>query len=116
MFDWAAKMRTAGIASIISFMHDRDRRCYSELALNAQDINEFFETQGFKVACIPWEDPHHSKSDAATMRKRLEQCRVKALKAFDESPKPVLLQCSSGIYFVPLPGSRGTYWQQRSTS
>jgi hypothetical protein len=112
VFDWPAKIRSAGIASIISFMHDRDRRCYSELDLNAQDINEFFETQGFKVARIPWEDPHHSKSDATTMRKRLEQCRLKALKAFDELPKPVLLQCSSGIdRSAPV---AAYIWQQRS--
>jgi hypothetical protein len=112
VFGWAAKMRNAGIASIISFMHDRDRRCYSELDLKAEDINEFFETQGFKVARIPWEDPHHSKSDATTMRKRLEQCRLKALKAFDELPKPVLLQCSSGIdRSAPV---AAYIWQQRS--
>ncbi len=107
-------MRNAGIASIISFMHDRDRRCYSELDLKAGDINEFFEAQGFKVARIPWEDPHHSKSDATTMRKRLEQCRLKALKAFDELPKPVLLQCSSGIdRSAPVVAY---IWQQRLTA
>jgi hypothetical protein len=36
------------------------------------------------------------ESDAATMRKRLEKCRLEALKAFDGLPKPVLLQCGSG--------------------
>jgi hypothetical protein len=114
LFDWAAKIQSAGIASIISFMHGRDRRCYSELDLKAEDINEFFETQGFKVARIPWEDPHHSKSDPTTMRKRLEQCRVKALKAFDELPKPVLLQCSSAIdRSAPV---AAYIWQQRLTA
>jgi hypothetical protein len=97
VFDWAAVIRASGIVSIISFMHDRDRRCYSELDLRAADINEFFEKQGFKVARIPWEDPLHSKADADIKLKNLERCRGEALKAFDLLPKPVLLQCSSGV-------------------
>ena len=112
VFEWADAVRTSGIAGIISFMHDRDRRCYSELALEATDINEFFEKQGFKVARIPWEDPHHSKADAATKRKNLERCRREALGAFDVLPKPVLLQCSSGIdRSAPV---AAYIWQQRS--
>ena len=112
VFDWAAAMRAGGIASIISFMHDRDRNCYSELDLAAGDINEFFERQGFRVARIPWEDPHHSKADARTKQKRLEQCRVEAIKAFDVLPKPVLLQCSSGVdRSAPV---AAYIWQQRS--
>lgn len=97
VFHWAAAVRAAGIASIVSFMHERDRHCYSELDLKASDINEFFEKQGFVVARIPWEDPHHSRADARTKLKNLERCRRDALAAFDALPKPVLLQCSSGI-------------------
>jgi hypothetical protein len=114
LFKWAATVREGGIASIISFMHDRDRRCYSELDLEASDINEFFEKQGFTVARIPWEDPHHSKADPATKRKSLERCRSEALKAFDLLPKPVLLQCSSGIdRSAPV---AAYIWQERSTA
>jgi len=97
LVSWASAIRDSGIASIISFMHERDRRCYSELDLHAADINQFFEKQGFKVARIPWEDPHHSRADARTKRKNFERCRTEALRAFDSLPKPVLLQCSSGI-------------------
>ena len=112
MFKWAAAVREAGIASIISFMHDRDRRCYSELNLEAADINDFFEKQGFTVARIPWEDPRHSKADVTTKRKSLERCRAEALKAFDSFPKPVLLQCSSGIdRSAPV---AAYIWQERS--
>src|SRR5262245_39981836 len=50
VFEWASAIRSGGIASIISFMHTRDRRCYSELDLEAADISEFFEKQGFNVA------------------------------------------------------------------
>jgi len=112
VFEWAASIRTGGIASIISFMHHRDRHCYSELDLGASGINEFYEQQGFKVARIPWEDPHHSKADPGTKQKKLEQCRIEALKAFDMLPKPVLLQCSSGIdRSAPV---AAYIWQQRS--
>jgi len=97
VFAWAAAVRGEGIKSIISFMHDRDRRCYSELDLQASDINEFFENQGFVVARIPWVDPHHSKADARTKHKNLQRCRRETLAAFDALPKPVLLQCSSGV-------------------
>ena len=110
--EWAASVRVGGIASIISFMHDRDRRCYGQLELGAADINAFYENQGFKVARIPWEDPHHSRADVRTKRKNLERFRAEALKAFDALPKPVLLQCSSGVdRSAPV----GAYiWQQRS--
>lgn len=112
VFDWVAAIQAGGIASIISFMHDRDRGCYSELSLNATDIIEFYEHHGFKVARIPWEDPHHSKADAHSKRKKLEQSRVEALKAFDRLPKPVLLQCSSGIdRSAPV---AAYIWQNRS--
>jgi len=112
VFAWAGSIRANGIASVISFMHDRDRHCYSQLDLGASDINEFYERQGFKVARIPWEDPHHSKTDPGTKRRRLEKCRVDALKAFDLLPKPVLLQCSSGIdRSAPV---AAYIWQQRS--
>jgi hypothetical protein len=112
LFQWADAVRTGGIAGIISFMHDRDRHCYSELALEATDINEFFEKQGFVVARIPWEDPRHSKADVATKRRNLERYRGEALAAFDILPKPVLLQCSSGIdRSAPV---AAYIWQQRS--
>jgi hypothetical protein len=114
VIEWAASIRANGIASIISFMHDRDLNCYSELDLGATDINEFYELQGFKVQRIPWEDPHHSKTDPQTKRRKLEECRVEALKAFDLLPKPVLLQCSSGIdRSAPV---AAWIWQQRSAA
>jgi hypothetical protein len=97
VFEWAARIRALGIKSIVSFMHERDRRCYSELDLGAADITGFFESQGFQVQPLPWEDPGYSKADEKTKRRNLESNRAKALAAFDGLPKPVLLQCSSGI-------------------
>src|SRR5207245_857939 len=97
VFAWVATIRAAGIVSIISFMHERDLACYTELDLGAEDVLEFYEMQGLKVARIPWEDPHHSKADARAKQRKLEQCRAAALDAFDQLPEPVLLQCSAGI-------------------
>ena len=114
VFEWAEAVRAAGIVSIISFMHDRDRGCYAELALEAEDILQFYEKQGFKVARLPWEDPHHSKADVDTKQKKLEQCRVAALGAFDRLAKPVLLQCSAGI---DRSAPAAAYiWQNRSAA
>jgi hypothetical protein len=97
VFEWVAKIRAAGIVSVISFMHDRDRACYADLDLGAEDVLSFFEAQGLTVVRLPWEDPHHSRADQATKRRALEDARGKALRAFDELPKPVLLQCSARI-------------------
>ena len=111
VFQWATAVRAAGVAGIISCMHDRDRRCYSELSLQASDINEFYENQGFTVARIPWEDPHHSKADANTKRKNLGRYCAEALAAFETLRGPVLLQCSSGIdRSAPV---AAYIWQQR---
>jgi hypothetical protein len=112
VFEWAAAVRAAGIISVISFMHDRDLGCYAELNLDAQDLLQFFENQGFTVVRLPWEDPHHSKADARTKQKELEQCRVAALEGFDRVAKPVLLQCSAGIdRSAPV---AAYIWQNRS--
>lgn len=97
VFEWVAKIRAAGIVSVISFMHDRDRASYAELDLGASDVLSFYEAQGLVVVRLPWEDPHHSKADAKAKQRELEGCRTRALAAFDELAKPVLLQCSAGI-------------------
>ncbi len=86
-----------GIASIISFMHDRDLRCYQQIDLGGLTLPVFLEHKGFTVRRIPWEDPDHSKTGPAAKRAHLEYIREEALEAFDQLPKPVLLQCSAGI-------------------
>lgn len=97
VLDWIEQIQMEGIASIISFMHDRDLSCYCEITLDGLNLLEFLERQRFHVAAIPWEDPHHSRTDRAKKRAKLEQCCCAALEAFDRLPKPVLLQCSAGI-------------------
>jgi hypothetical protein len=97
ILDWVAHVRMEGIASIISFMHDRDLRCYREVDLGGQTLTEFLAHEGFTMCPIPWEDPLHGKTDPVAKRAKLAQVRTQALKAYDRLPKPVLLQCSAGI-------------------
>ncbi len=95
LFDWASEIQDEDIKSVISLMHDRDVRCYESLDLRAADIYNFYEQQGFEVAAIPYEDPHHKKSTPAEKRKTLLRIREEALAAYDRLSKPVLVQCSA---------------------
>jgi len=97
ILDWIEQIRLEGIASVLSFMHDRDLRCYREIDLGGLDLIAFLEREGFRICRLPWEDPAHSKTDPAAKRAKLEQIRRDALEAYDRLPKPVLLQCSAGI-------------------
>jgi len=97
IIDWIEQIRLEGIASIISFMHDRDLRCYRDIDLDGRNFVEFLQHEGFDVCPLPWEDPAHSKSDPLVKKAKLEQMCQAALDAYDRLPKPVLLQCSAGI-------------------
>jgi hypothetical protein len=97
ILDWIEHIRLEGIASIISFMHERDVRCYREVDLGGLDLGAFLDREGFRMCALPWEDPLHSKTEPAAKRAKLEQIRKDALQAYDQLPKPVLLVCSAGI-------------------
>jgi hypothetical protein len=97
VLDWIQQIRLEGIASVISFMHDRDLRCYRDIDLGGRDFVAFLQHEGFHVRPLPWEDPAHSKTDPSVKRAKLEQTRKAALEAYDALPKPVLIQCSAGI-------------------
>ncbi|MFQ5913751.1 MAG: hypothetical protein ACE5JS_11260 [Nitrospinota bacterium] len=97
ILDWVEQIRMEGIASIISFMHDRDLRCYQEIDLGGLNLTTFLEHEGFNVCPLPWQDPAHSRTDPAVKRKKLLKVRQDALEAYDRLPKPVLLLCSAGI-------------------
>lgn len=113
ILDWIEHIRLEGIASIISFMHDRDLRCYRDIDLSGLNLVAFLQREGFRVRPLPWEDPAHSKTDPSAKRAKLEQVRKDALKAYDELPKPVLLQCSAGIdRSAPV---AAYVWQKRAT-
>jgi len=95
--EWAKDIRGSGVKSLLSLMHDRDLRCYDSLDLGGLDLLEFYQQQGFDVAHIPWEDPHHKKSTPGEKRAMLVQVRREALVAYERMAKPVVVQCSAGI-------------------
>ena len=97
ILDWVEGIRMEGITSIVTFMHDRDLRCYREIDLGGSDLLGFLGREGFRVCHLPWEDPAHSKTEWAKKRSRLEQVRKEALAAYDQLAKPILLMCSAGI-------------------
>ncbi|MEX2392834.1 MAG: hypothetical protein WD904_14725 [Dehalococcoidia bacterium] len=78
-------------------MHDRDLRCYGGINFDGATLSEALKLRGFEVCPLPWEDPLHSKTDPTVKQAKLEEMRVKALHAFDQLPKPVVLVCSAGI-------------------
>jgi len=94
--EWAARIRAAGIRSILSLMHDGDLACYRGLDLQADDLIGYFRTQGFALAHHPYEDPAHKRSTPAERWATLLKIRPQALASFDELTKPVLIQCSAG--------------------
>jgi len=49
ILDWLERIRLEEIASIISFMHERDLRCYREIDLGGMDVLALAESEGFKV-------------------------------------------------------------------
>lgn len=89
-------MRDAGVKSILSLMHDKDLDYYAALDLGASDLLAFYSAEGFAVQRVPWEDPAHSHSTEAAIRKSLLRVREAALQAFLRLQKPVVLQCSAG--------------------
>jgi len=95
IFDWVREIQGVGIKSVISLMHDRDWRCYASLDLHAASLHDFYERQGFEVAAVPYEDPHHKKSTLAEKTKTRLRVRQDALAAYDMLTKPVLVQCSA---------------------
>lgn len=88
-----------GIRSIICLMHPKELRYYEDLELDPDGLLGFYERNGILVRHLPWADPAHAKSaeERSRVLRQVEQVKVKALEAFKELPKPVLIQCSAGI-------------------
>jgi hypothetical protein len=97
ILDWIDRIRLEGITSIISFMHDRDIRCYREIDFGGMDLLGFLDSLGVQVCRLPWEDPAHSKTDQKIKEANLERVRKAALAHYDQLLKPVLVMCSAGI-------------------
>jgi hypothetical protein len=97
ILDWVEQIRIEGIVSIVSFMHDRDLACYRAVDWGGRNLMDFLSSEEFRVCHLPWEDPHHKRTEAAKKRAKLEQVRRDALAAYDQLPKPALLLCSAGV-------------------
>lgn len=94
--DWMELIAVYGIKSIICLMSPTEVGFYRDLDLGTADLIAFYESR-FAVQHLPWEDPAHSKSPPALIERKKRETRQRALKAFDELAKPVLLHCSAGI-------------------
>ena len=100
LLDWTQKIRSAGIQAIICLMGPAEFAHYKTVVsvLGAKDLLDLYKTHGFEVSAIPWEDPlYRVKDGGRSYKNQLLEVRGRALRAFDELPKPVLLHCSSGI-------------------
>jgi len=94
---WAKRVYADGIRSIICLMSEEELSLYSSLDLDAANLLNFYEHQGFVVANTPWKDPAHVRKDPIALRVKEQEVCVQALRQFDTLPKPVLLHCSAGI-------------------
>jgi hypothetical protein len=100
LLNWIQKMRTAGIRAIITLMGPAELAHYAAVVseLGSADLIGLYESHGFKVRSIPWEDPLYRVGQGGrSYADQLLEVREKSLRAFDELSKPVLLHCSSGI-------------------
>jgi hypothetical protein len=90
-------MKLSGFKSIVTLMHPKELTYYDPIGVHPKGLLGLYESQGFRVAHIPWADPAHEKTPearAAVMR-HLDEVRDKALRAFYDLPKPILFHCCS---------------------
>ena len=100
LLNWVQKMRASGIRGIICLMGPREFGHYATVVaeLGAADLIGLYESHGFDVRSVPWEDPAYRVGQGGrSYEDQLHEAREKSLQAFDQLPKPVLLHCSSGI-------------------
>jgi hypothetical protein len=95
--DWITFVKVENIRSILSLMHDADLACYRLLGFRNENLLDHLTEAGFQVASCPYEDPHYKKSSPREKLATLAEVRKRALIAFRQLPKPVLIMCSSGI-------------------
>jgi hypothetical protein len=69
--DWVETISLLGIKSIICLMHQKDIDYYKGLNLGAPNLIEFYKRY-FEVRHIPWEDPHHSKTERKLIEEKAE--------------------------------------------
>ena len=85
---WIREVKEAGIVSIICLLHpDEHLQLYTHLP--GDGLLEYYKNCGFNVTHIPYRD--HQEPPLS------DDCCAEIYKAYQSSPKPVLIHCSAGI-------------------
>ena len=96
VIDWVDKVKNLGIRSIVSFLEDAQLERYyirGRLGLHPDGLLGYYQSKRFEVRQFRMTD----------YQRPLESDLELALQAFDELPKPVLLETISK---VPSPATR----------
>ncbi len=96
---WGERVKQLGFHSIICLMHAKELRYYDGLGLDRYGLLGYYKKQGFYLRHLPWADPAHARTaeERLLLKQQGEVIKKKALAAFDDLPKPVLVHCSAGI-------------------
>lgn len=99
VIEWANRVKSLGIRSVICLMHSKELRYYDDLTGMAEGLLALYSRNDFAVCSIEWPDPAHAATPEVrqALRERVTEIRVQANEAFERLPKPVLLHCSAGI-------------------
>ncbi len=97
LFQIIRRWKSCSIRGIICLMHPKELKHYDNIDFGALNLIELYLKEGFEVRHIPWDDPAHRNITQGDFHRERMLISEKALKAFDELSKPVLLHCSAGI-------------------
>lgn len=96
---WVGRVKEQGIRSIVCLMHLKELRYYDVLGLDQSGLLGFYRSQGLSVCHVPWSDPAHAQTadERASLQRQVGEIKFRAMSAYDELPKPVLLHCSAAV-------------------
>lgn len=96
---WVKRVCKAGIRSVICLMHPKELRYYDGLIGMEDGLLALYREVGLQVCHLQWADPAHSKTakEREALRAQVVVIKVKALEAFGELPRAVLVHCSAAI-------------------
>ncbi|OIP42273.1 MAG: hypothetical protein AUK25_04275 [Desulfobacteraceae bacterium CG2_30_51_40] len=92
---WIERVKNEGIASIICLVSEKELNHYSRLFPGGMNLVDYYESLGFQVHHIQWNDPAHNGK--THFKSEVEEKRTVLLEMYDQLPKPVLVHCSAAI-------------------